>query len=143
MSALLYRGKTYEPHHEAAPKACRVLNYHQQHYNTCREKTQRDLHPHLSYRGVAYVKDQVAPVITTAEARSRNDRQAYFSITRDLAEAQFKLADDELSRRLWDDVGERELDVERINNLLYGCTFHDDDAAMQEADEAYLKGRKG
>ena len=75
----------------------------------------RDLHPHLSYRGVAYVKDQVAPAITTAEARSRNDRQAYIAITRDLAEAQFKLADDELSRRLWDDVGERELDVERAS----------------------------
>nr|WP_244281581.1 hypothetical protein [Synechococcus sp. UW105] len=89
------------------------------------------------------MKDQVAPVITTAEARSRNDRQAYIAITRDLAEAQFKLADEELSRRLWDDVGERELDVERINNLLYGCSFHDDDVAMQEADEAYLKGRKG
>ena len=73
-----------------------------------------------------------------AECRSRNDRQSYFSVVRALAQAQFVLADAELSRRLWQDVADRDLSVDRINNLLYGCWFHNDEQAMLEADEQFI-----
>ena len=138
MSTLLYRGKTYNTHHEPAPKACRELNYHQQHYNTCRAQVARDLHPHLNYRGVAYVKDAPTFDSASAEARMRNDRQAYLAIARDLAEAQFQHGDTELAKRLWQEVGDRDMDVDRITHLLYGCWFQDDAEAMREADEEFL-----
>lgn len=139
MTTLLYRGKTYETHHEPAPRACRELNYHQQHYNTCREQiAKRDLHPHLNYRGIAYTKNAQTIESANAEARMRNDRQAYLTIARDLAEAQFQRGDAELSNRLWEEAGDRDMDIERITHLLYGCWFQDDAEAMREADENYL-----
>ena len=97
----------------------------------------RDLHPQMNYRGISYVKNAPAQG-GDQEARLRNDRQAYLQIARELVSAQFVHGDAELAHRLWADVGERNLDVERLNNLLYGCHFHDDDTAMQEADQAYL-----
>mgnify|MGYP004415926573 FL=1 len=66
-----------------------------------------------------------------------HEQDLYFSCARNLARAQFQLADEELSRRLWQDVAERELDVDRILNLMYGCWFQEDREAMQEADAAY------
>ena len=36
------------------------------------------------------------------------------------------------------DVAARGLDVDRILNLLYGCWFQDDPAALQDADAEYL-----
>ena len=68
----------------------------------------------------------------------RNDRQAYLTIARDLAEAQFQRGDAELSDRLWEEAGDRDMDIERITHLLYGCWFQDDAEAMREADENYL-----
>ena len=56
MKALLYRGHTYDTRQSALPTKCVELTYRHEHYNTCREKTARDLHPTLLYRGVAYTK---------------------------------------------------------------------------------------
>ena len=80
---------------------------------------------------------------TLLRYQSTRDQQQdlYFSCARNLARAQFHLADDELSRRLWQDVAERELDVDRILNLMYGCWFQEDREAMQEADAAYISER--
>lgn len=73
------------------------------------------------------------------ECRMRNDRQSYFKVVRELAHAQFELADGELTARLWQDVAERDLDRGRIIHLLYQCgDLHDDDAVMRFSDEAYL-----
>lgn len=72
------------------------------------------------------------------ECRLRNDRQSYFSVVRDLVLAQFVLGDQELTTRLWKDVGDRDLDVGRIVNLLYRCSFHDDDEQMRQVDDAFL-----
>ena len=72
------------------------------------------------------------------ECRARNDRQSYFSVVRELAKAQFVLADVELSRRLWQEVADRDLSIDRITHLLYGCWFHDDDQAMVDADEQFV-----
>ncbi len=73
------------------------------------------------------------------ESRFRNDRQSIFILVRELVHAQFELGDPELTNRLWQDVVDREIDMERIINLMYGCTFHDDDQAMLETDLAYEK----
>ena len=75
---------------------------------------------------------------STEECRQRNDRQSYFSITRQLINAQFFLSDGQLASRLWQEVADRDMDLGRVINLLYGCSFPEDDQAMQEADDAYL-----
>ena len=75
------------------------------------------------------------------DSPSRQLQQAHFDAARRLALAQFQLADAELSQRLWQDVAERELDVDRILNLMYGCWFQEDREAMQEADAAYSTER--
>ena len=77
-------------------------------------------------------------VRSSEECRQRNDRQSYFSLTRQLVSAQFVLADGQLSARLWQEVAEREMDLGRVINLLYGCSLPEDDQAMQEADDEYL-----
>ena len=64
------------------------------------------------------------------EARIRNDRQAVFQIVRDLVQAQFNRGDEELTRRLWQDVADREIDLDRVINLMYSCSFHEDDNEM-------------
>ena len=72
------------------------------------------------------------------ECRTRNDRQTYLSITRAIANAQFVLADQELSRRLWQHVGDRELEVGRSLHLLYGGWDLDDNEEVQDADAQFL-----
>ena len=83
------------------------------------------------------------PSSCATRAQGITSRDLYFSCARNLARAQFQLADEELSRRLWEDVAERELDVDRILNLMYGCWFQADREAMQEADAAYSTERAG
>ncbi|MEB3177189.1 MAG: hypothetical protein VKJ87_06295 [Synechococcus sp.] len=79
------------------------------------------------------------PFTNTDECRARNDRQSYFALALELAQAQFQLADQELSSRLWDEVQLRQMDPERIINLLYGCCFQDDHEAMVNADQHFLQ----
>ena len=73
------------------------------------------------------------------EARIRNDRQAVFQIVRELVNAQFVLADEELTRRLWQDVADRDIELDRVINLMYACSFHEDDNEMIKVDETYQK----
>ena len=72
------------------------------------------------------------------ESPARREQQAHFDAARNLARAQFQLGDAELSQRLWKDVADRELDVERIEQLMYGCWFHGDNEAMTETDDQFL-----
>ena len=72
------------------------------------------------------------------ECRSRNDRQSYIAITRAIENAQFVLADHELSRRLWQDVGDRDLEVGRILHLLYGGWDLNDNEEIRKADAQFL-----
>ena len=67
-----------------------------------------------------------------------SDQEEYFSCARDLVLAQFQLADQELTQRLWQDVADRNLDVDRIIHLMYRCRFHDDNEALKEADDAFI-----
>ena len=36
-------------------------------------------------------------------------------------------------------MSDRDLDVDRVLNLMYGCWFQDDAEVMIDADEAYLQ----
>ena len=83
-----------------------------------------------------------AAVPAELESRTRNDRQSYVSMVRALANAQFVLADQELSRRLWQDVADRDLEVGRILHLLYGGWNLENDEEVMEADQAYLSLRQ-
>ena len=73
------------------------------------------------------------------ESRIRNDRQTVFQLVRDLVQAQFDRADEELTKRLWQDVADREIDLDRVINLMYTCSFHEEDYEMTKADETYQK----
>ncbi len=75
----------------------------------------------------------------TKETRTRNDRQAVFQLVRDLVQAQFERGDKELTKRLWQDVADREIDLNRVINLMYACSFHEDDNEMTRVDESYQK----
>ena len=77
--------------------------------------------------------------LETQETRIRNDRQAVFQLVRDLVQAQFDLADEELTKRLWQDVADRKIDLDRVINLMYTCSFHEDDEEMTKVDETYQK----
>ena len=71
-----------------------------------------------------------------------SDQEEYFSCARNLVVAQFQLADQELTKRLWQDVADRNLDVDRIENLMYRCFFQSDKDALSAADEAFLAERR-
>tara|TARA_B100000945_G_scaffold290909_1_gene265000 strand:- start:132 stop:380 length:249 start_codon:yes stop_codon:yes gene_type:complete len=58
------------------------------------------------------------------EARIRNDRQAVFQIVRKLVQAQFNRGDKELTKRLRQAVADREIDLDRLINLMYTWSFH-------------------
>ena len=73
------------------------------------------------------------------EARIRNDRQAVFQLVRELVQAQFDRTDQELTKRLWQDVADRKIDLDRVINLMYTCSFHENDEGMTKVDETYQK----
>ena len=66
------------------------------------------------------------------------EQSAYFQIARDISEAQFYLGNRFQELCLWQEVADRDMEVSRIENLLYGCFFHDDEEAMAEADREYV-----
>ena len=66
------------------------------------------------------------------------EQSAYFQITRDISEAQFYLGNRFQELYLWQEAADRDMEVSRIENLLYGCFFHDDEEAMAEADREYM-----
>ena len=77
--------------------------------------------------------------VGTQEARIRNDRQAVFQLVRDLVQAKFDRGDEELTKRLWQDVAERDIDLDRVIKLMYNCYYHEDDYEMRKMDETSQK----
>ncbi len=73
------------------------------------------------------------------ESRIINDRQTVFQLVRQLVQAQLERTDEELMRRLWKDVADRGIDLDRVINLMYTCSFHEDDKEMTKADEIYQR----
>ncbi len=86
-----------------------------------------------------FITGSIEVPFKTQETRIRNDRQSVFQIVRDLVQAQFILGDEELTRRLWQDVSDREIDIDRVINLMYTCSCHEDNDEMTEVDENYQK----
>ena len=86
-----------------------------------------------------FISSSREATIQTNEARIRNDRQAVFQLVRELVQAQFELGDNELTKRLWQDVADRDIDLDRVINLMYACSYHEDDSEMTRVDEIYQK----
>ena len=79
-------------------------------------------------------------ILTYLSPRAK-EQTAYFEITRDIAEAQFYLGNRFQEIYLWQEVADRDMHVSRIENLLYGCFFHDDENAMIEADREFMASK--
>ena len=54
-------------------------------------------------------------------------------------QAQFHRGDEKLTKRLWQDFADRDIDLDRVINLIYTCSFHEDDYEMTKVDETYQK----
>ena len=72
-----------------------------------------------------------------SKSRARNERQKVFELTRDLVKAQFELADSELINRIWQEISSQGIDIDRVINLMYGCSNHHDEEEMIKADLIY------
>ena len=79
--------------------------------------------------------------ILTYLSPGAKEQAAYFEITRDIAEAQFYLGNRFQEIYLWQEVADHDMDVSRIENLLYGCFFHNDENAMIEADREFMANK--
>ena len=76
-------------------------------------------------------------ILTYISPRAK-EQSAYLKITRDISEAQFYLGNRFQELYLWQEVADRDMEVSRIENLLYGCFLHDDADAMIEADREFM-----
>ena len=80
-------------------------------------------------------------VLTYISPRAK-EQSAYFEITRDISEAQFHLGNRFQEIYLWQEVADRNMNVERIENLVYGCFFHGDEDAMIETDRKFMANKQ-
>ena len=76
-------------------------------------------------------------ILTYISPRTK-EQSAYFKITRDISEAQLHFGNRFQELYLWQEVADRDMEASRIENLLYKCFFHEDEAAMLEADREYM-----
>jgi hypothetical protein len=65
------------------------------------------------------------------------EQQLVFLLVRQLAAAQFELANATMSQRLWDEVNALEIDPERITALLYGGQDVNDREALRPLDDGW------
>ena len=65
------------------------------------------------------------------------EQQLVFLLVRQLAAAQFELANPQMTERLWQEVHALDIDPERITALLYGGQDVNDRAALQVLDEQW------
>ena len=72
------------------------------------------------------------------DCNAKIERKELFSLVNEIAKAQFSLADEELTKRLWNHVLDLGIDTGRIINLLYCCQIYEDYESMLEADLCYL-----
>jgi len=65
------------------------------------------------------------------------EQQLVFLLVRQLAAAQFELANAAMTQRLWDEVNALEIDPERITCLLYGGQDVNDREGLRPLDDAW------
>ena len=80
--------------------------------------------------------------ILTYISPSAKEQSAYFKSTRERSEAQFYLGNRFQEIYLWQEVADLDMDVARIENLLYGCFFHDDEDTMTETDREFMANKQ-
>ena len=132
MQKLLYRGNQYNQHKKIVFKKSVQLKYRQSIYNQRRQLISQTQNA-LIYRGNKYLSK--GPSNRSYTTRTNNK---VYSLVKDIINAQFNLGDDELSRKLWDEVAALNIDPRRIINLMYRCYLHEDDKSMSEADLDYF-----
>ena len=132
MEKLLYRGNQYNQHKKIVFKKSVQLKYRQSIYNQRRQLTFQTQHS-LMYRGNKYLTKE-----SSNKSYATKTTNKVYSLARDLINAQFNLGNDELSRRLWDEVAALKIDPHRIINLMYRCYLYEDDKSMLEDDLDYF-----
>ncbi|MFZ9849948.1 MAG: hypothetical protein ACO3EF_05190 [Vulcanococcus sp.] len=70
------------------------------------------------------------------------EQQLVLLLVRQLATAQFELANPAMAQRLWQEVAALEIDPERITALLYGGQDVNDRAALQVLDGQWRAGHR-
>lgn len=70
------------------------------------------------------------------------EQQLVFLLVRQLAGAQFELANAVVTRRLWQEVAALDLDPERITRLLYGGQDVNDRMALQQLDDQWRSSHR-
>ena len=132
MEKLLYRGNQYNQHKKIVFKKSVQLKYRQSIYNQRRQLISQTQHA-LMYRGNKYLSKE-----SSNKSYPTKTTNKVYSLARDLINAQFNLGNDELSRKLWDEVAALKIDPNRIINLMYRCYLYEDDKSMLEADLDYF-----
>jgi hypothetical protein len=70
------------------------------------------------------------------------EQQLVFLLVRQLAAAQFELANPAMTERLWQEVAALEIDPERICHLLYGGQDVNDVEALRRLDDPWRAGHR-
>jgi len=70
------------------------------------------------------------------------EQQLVFLLVRQLATAQFELANPRMSQRLWQEVAALEIDPDRITALLYGGQDVTDRESLKQLDEQWRAGHR-
>ena len=65
------------------------------------------------------------------------EQQLVFLLVRQLAAAQFEMANSPMSQRLWEEVAALEIDPDRITALLYGGQDVSDREALRPLDDSW------
>ena len=108
MEKLLYRGNKYTQHKEIVSKNSVQLKYRRSIYNQKRQLISK-IQNNLIYRGSKYLSKGSTNKHYRPEAN-----QKVFSLVRELINAQFHLANDELTSKLWNEIAAHKL----IHNVL-------------------------
>ena len=77
--------------------------------------------------------------ILTYVSPKLKEQSTYFEAAREIAAAQFYLGNKFQETFLWQEVADHNMNVARLENLLYGCFFQEDDNAMIEADHEFME----
>ncbi len=136
MTTLLYRGQKYIPYKDKGPVKTIKLSYTQSTYSKKRYELSKTSHL-LTYRGIKYIPLAYKGFLN--EVKNKVSQKEVFLLAKDLINAQFTHGDDELCRRLWDEVGLRRIDPNRVINLMYTCCSDNNDQSMKEADRSYIE----
>ena len=79
--------------------------------------------------------------ILTYVSPKLKEQSTYIKAAREIAAAQFYLGNKFQETCLWQEVADHNMDVARLENLLYGCFFQEDEEAMIKADHEFMKRR--